>query len=63
MFLIYGVQPKVNPEWSNNLNEVLQNEGKTVEYFEYPGQDHNFRNLGWDTIAQRTIDFFNQYLK
>jgi len=54
---------EVNPEWSKELNEALKNEGKTVEYFEYPGQDHNFRNLGWGVISQRTLEFFDRYLK
>jgi len=54
---------EVNPEWSKELNEALQKENKPVEYFEYPGQDHNFRNLGWDVISKRTIEFFDQYLK
>lgn len=54
---------EVNPEWSKELNESLQKEGKSVEYFEYPGQDHNFRNLGWDVISARTIEFFDRYLK
>lgn len=54
---------EVNPGWSKKLNEELQEEGKAVEYFEYPGQDHNFRILGWDTISKRTIEFFDKYLK
>lgn len=54
---------EVDPEWSKRLNEVLESEGKTVEYFEYPGQDHNFRNLGWDVVSKRTVDFFDKYLK
>lgn len=54
---------EVNPQWSKELNEALQKEAKTVEYFEYEGQDHNFRNLGWDVISKRTIDFFDRYLK
>ncbi len=54
---------EVNPEWSMELNDALKKEGKSIEYFEYPGQDHNFRNLGWDVISKRTIEFFDQYLK
>lgn len=54
---------EVDPQWSKELNEALKKEGKTVEYFEYPGQDHNFRNLGWDVISKRTIDFFDRYLR
>lgn len=53
---------EVNPEWSKELNDALKKEGKSVEYFEYEGQDHNFRNLGWDEISKRTIAFFNKYL-
>jgi len=54
---------EVNPDWSKELNGSLKKEGKEVEYFEYPGQDHNFRNLGWDLISQRTLDFFDKHLK
>lgn len=54
---------EVNPEWSKELNEDLQKLGKQIEYFEYESQDHNFRNLGWDEISKRTIEFFNSYLK
>jgi dipeptidyl aminopeptidase/acylaminoacyl peptidase len=57
------VDVEVKPEWSKQLNESLKKEGKTVEYFEYPGQDHNFRNLGWDLISDRTLTFYNKYLK
>lgn len=54
---------EVNPQWSKNLYNALRKEGKKVEYFEYKGQDHNFRNLGWDEISQRTLEFFDRYLK
>ncbi|OGM59533.1 hypothetical protein A2955_01170 [Candidatus Woesebacteria bacterium RIFCSPLOWO2_01_FULL_37_19] len=54
---------EVDPEWSKELNEALKREGKSIEYFEYLGQDHNFRNLGWDVISKRTIEFFDQYLR
>lgn len=54
---------EVNPQWSKNLNDALGKVGKEVEYFEYPGQDHNFQNLGWDVISKRTVEFFDKYLK
>ncbi len=54
---------EVKPEWSKQLKEALEKEGKTIEYFEYEGQDHNFRNLGWDLISQRTLEFYNKYLR
>lgn len=54
---------EVKPEWSVGLQEALEKEGKEVEYFEYEGQDHNFRNFGWDEISKRTITFYDKYLK
>lgn len=57
------VDTEVRPEWSKQLNDALEKEGKAVEYFEYEGQDHNFRNLGWDLISQRTLSFFDKLLK
>lgn len=57
------VDTEVKPEWSKELNDALRKEGKTVEYFEYEGQDHNFRNLGWDLVSNRTLLFYDKYLK
>jgi uncharacterized protein len=54
---------EVKPEWSQELRDALKKENKTVEYFEYEGQDHNFRNLGWDVVSERTITFYDKYLK
>lgn len=54
---------EVDPEWSKELNNALKEEGKTVDYFEYEGQDHNFQNLGWDLVSQRTIEFYDRYLR
>ena len=48
-------------ELSRRLFEALQKEGKTVEFFEYPGDDHNIAKnsgLAW----QRSIDFFKKNL-
>lgn len=54
---------EVNPEWAKQLNDALKKEGKSVDYFEYPGQDHNFKNYGWSEISPRTVEFFDKYLK
>lgn len=53
---------EVKSEWSKELNDALKKEGKTVEYFKYEGQDHNFRNLGWDLISKRSLEFYDKYL-
>jgi uncharacterized protein len=57
------VDVEVKPEWSKELNDALKKQGKQIQYFEYPGQDHNFRNLGWDEISSRTLAFYDKYLK
>lgn len=57
------VDVEVDPEWSKELNDALTKQGKQVEYFEYEGQDHNFQNLGWDLISERTVTFYDKYLK
>ena len=36
--------------------------GKPVEYYEYPGDDHNLANY-FNLAMQRTIEFFDKYLK
>ena len=48
-------------ELSLRLKEELEKKGKSVEYFEYPGDDHNIginSGLAW----QRTIAFYKKYL-
>ncbi|OGE16892.1 peptidase [Candidatus Daviesbacteria bacterium RIFCSPHIGHO2_01_FULL_36_37] len=49
-------------EMSVKLDEQLKAAGKEVEYFEYPGDDHNLaNNLG--VALQRSVAFFDKYLK
>lgn len=54
---------EVDPKTSIILSDALKKEGRQLEYFEYEGQDHNFQNLGWDLISERTIAFYDKYLK
>ncbi|NTU63579.1 MAG: S9 family peptidase [Chloroflexi bacterium] len=49
-------------EFSQILYQQLQQAGKTVEYYEYPGDDHNISN-SFGVAMQRTIEFFDRYLK
>ena len=55
----------VPPDWSKTLFEMLKNQEIKVNYFVYPGSDHNLRpaspSLGgpaWNTVVQRDLDFF-----
>lgn len=53
---------EVNPEVSANLNSKLKALGKTVNYYTYPGDNHNISN-NFNTAIQRSVDFFDKYLK
>ena len=49
-------------EWSRSLNEQVQAAGGSVEYYEYPGDNHNISgNLA--TALARSVAFFDTYLK
>jgi len=53
---------EVPPKFSEDLQQNLKQDGKTVSFYEYPGADHN---LSPDTglAMQRAIAFFDKYLK
>ena len=54
---IDGIQPN-----SEKLKEQMEKAGQTVEYFEYPGDDHNIA-ANFSSAINRSINFFDQYLK
>ncbi len=49
-------------KFSQDLFQQLLAEGKTTEYYEYPGDDHNLANY-FTQAMNRTIEFFDNYLK
>jgi uncharacterized protein len=53
---------EVDPQWTVQLRDALQAAGKEVEFFWYPGQDHNWSG-GWGEIAPRTVAFFDRHVK
>ncbi len=53
---------EVNPRASQNLYDNLKQLGKKVDYYTYPGDNHNISN-NLDTAMQRSIAFFDKYLK
>jgi len=53
---------EVPVKFSQDLYHEVQEVGKTVEYYEYPGDDHNLANY-FNQAMQRTIEFFDKYLK
>lgn len=51
----------VPPEWSADLCQRLQELGKIVECFIYPGAPHTFQGEVDRLFQQRVIDFFNRH--
>jgi fermentation-respiration switch protein FrsA (DUF1100 family) len=49
-------------KFSQDLFQEVLAAGKTAEYHEYPGDDHNLANY-FNLAMQRTIEFFDRYLK
>ncbi len=57
-----GSDEEVPVAFSKSLYEKLKSAGKVVEYYEYSGSDHNI-SQGFNLAMQRSVDFFNRYLK
>jgi uncharacterized protein len=53
---------QVPPDFSADLYKKLQGEGKTVQYYEYSGANHDI-NQAFSLAMNRTIMFFDTYLK
>ncbi len=49
-------------EFSEKLSEQLESEGKEVELYIYDGDDHNLSG-NFSIAMQRSIEFFDKYLK
>ena len=49
-------------EFSAKLEELLKDLGKTVELYTYEGADHNL-SAPFNTAMQRSVAFFDKYLK
>lgn len=47
---------------SQKLDTALKKANKTVEFYSYEGDNHNLSN-NLNTALQRSVDFFNKYLK
>lgn len=48
---------------SQKLKKALENKGETVELYIYEGADHNLSGQGFGLAMQRSIEFFDKYLK
>lgn len=54
--------PSVPVEFSEKLAQQIKNVDKTVELYTYDGDDHNL-SANFNTAMQRSVDFFDKYLK
>lgn len=54
---------EVPPLFSESLKNDLETQGKSVELYTYEGADHNLSSPAFELAMQRSIDFFNKYLK
>src|SRR3989338_7151108 len=54
--------PVVNVGYSRDLAEVLKNENKQYELFEYQGGGHSIDSPYFEQAIKRTVEFFNENL-
>lgn len=48
-------------KWSDELVKELEKLQKDVDYFIYPGADHNLLPNGWSAAVERSIVFYRKY--
>ena len=53
---------EVPKAWSDELRDTLKKLELEVEYFVYPGADHNL-NPSWSLVISRDLSFFQKHLK
>jgi hypothetical protein len=53
-----GNDEEVPQLWSDNLYKTLKEKGVEIEYFTYPGENHNFNMGNWNTAFTRSLEFF-----
>ena len=58
-----GADEEVPVDFSQGLYDRLNILKKNVEFYIYPGADHNISGNSFNIAIQRSIDFFNKFLK
>lgn len=51
---------EVPQKWSDQFVKELQDKGKDITYFTYPGEDHNFDQGSWSTVIEKNIAFYQK---
>ena len=47
--------------WSDEFAEILKVKNKKIDYYVYPGENHNFQQGSWNTAVQRSVNFYRQH--
>lgn len=55
-----GSDEAVPQAWSDTLVNTLKENKNDVEYFTYPGEDHNFSKGNWTLVMDRTMAFYKK---
>lgn len=50
-------------EWSQDIVETLEDEGKDVTFYGYRGAGHTFEGRTWQSSIEQTVDFFDEHLR
>lgn len=59
-----GATDKITPpQWARAIRDGLEEANKPVEYFEYPGQGHSFREAGLQEFYARALAFYDKHLR
>ena len=58
-----GADEAVPQLWSDAFVQTFEGKEKDVDYYTYPGDDHNFTQGNWGTVMQRTMDFYKEEFK
>ncbi len=48
------------PIWSQKIYAALKADGKTTEFYSYPGEGHSLNGAAFNLAMQRTLTFFNK---
>lgn len=60
-----SIDPYVPQKWSDEFVQLVGERGKSIEYFVYPGADHNLNTSGtnsWNIVVARDLEFFRKHL-
>jgi uncharacterized protein len=58
-----GGDTEVPQRWSDDFVSQLKKNKVAVDYFIYPGDDHNFFQGSWNKVVEKNIEFFKKELK